>query len=60
MLEEHTKQMDIFWQIFSQQKMNRTKEFDTFMEKFAVNFNLYKDGKFVEQFLPFDVIPRTM
>ena len=60
MLEEHTNQMDTFWEIFSRQKMNRTKEFDTFMEKFAVNFNLYKDGKFVEQFLPFDVIPRII
>jgi uncharacterized circularly permuted ATP-grasp superfamily protein len=60
MLEEHTEQMKKFWDIFSQQKLYKIKEFDTFMEKFAVNFNLYKDGKFVEQFLPFDVIPRII
>lgn len=60
MLEEHTKQTNIFWEILSRQKMSKIKEFDTFMEKFAVNFNLYKDGEFVEQFLPFDVIPRII
>jgi uncharacterized circularly permuted ATP-grasp superfamily protein len=60
MLEEHTQQIDKFWEIFSQQDMNKIKEFDIFMEKFAVNFNLYKDGKFLEQFLPFDVIPRII
>ncbi len=60
MLEEHTKQIERFWDIFSRQDMHKIKEFDTFMEKFAVNFNLYKDGKFVEQFLPFDVIPRII
>jgi len=60
MLEEHTKQTDKFWEIFSRQKLYKIKEFDTFMEKFAVNFNLYKDGQFVEQFLPFDVIPRII
>lgn len=60
MLEEHTKQMNIFWEIFSRQKMSKIKEFDIFMEKFAVNFNLYRDGEFVEQFIPFDVIPRII
>lgn len=60
MIDEHTKQKNIFWEIFSHQRLDKTKEFDTFMEKFAVNFNLYKDGKFVEQFLPFDVIPRII
>ncbi len=60
MLEEHTKQMEIFWDIFAKQDRQKIKEFDTFMEKFAVNFNLYKDGQFVEQFLPFDVIPRII
>lgn len=30
------------------------------MDKFAVNFNLYKDGNFIERSLPFDVIPRII
>ncbi|MBE0492490.1 MAG: circularly permuted type 2 ATP-grasp protein [Sulfurospirillum sp.] len=30
------------------------------MDNFAVNFNLYKDGNFIERSLPFDVIPRII
>ncbi|MCI0500129.1 MAG: circularly permuted type 2 ATP-grasp protein [Epsilonproteobacteria bacterium] len=30
------------------------------MDKFAVNFNLYKDGNFIERSLPFDVVPRII
>ncbi len=60
MLNEYSEEMKHFWEIFARQNMHKVKEFDLFMEKFAVNFNLYKDGKFVEQFLPFDVIPRII
>ena len=35
-------------------------EFKTYMDKFAVNFNLYKDGNFIERSLPFDVVPRII
>ena len=35
-------------------------EFQKYMDKFAVNFNLYKDGNFIERSLPFDVIPRII
>ena len=30
------------------------------MDKFAVNFNLYKDGNLDRGLLPFDVIPRII
>jgi len=60
MLEESTELHDKFWKIFSKQDRNKIDEFQTYMDKFAVNFNLYKDGNFIEQSLPFDVIPRII
>lgn len=51
---------ETFWNIFSNQDRQKVQEFKTYMDKFAVNFNLYKDGNFIEQSLPFDVIPRLM
>ena len=50
-----------FWEIFNQQDNLKIEEFKKYMDKFAVNFNLYnKDGDFIERSLPFDVIPRIM
>jgi uncharacterized circularly permuted ATP-grasp superfamily protein len=49
-----------FWEIFSKQDVNKIDEFQKYMDKFAVNFNLYKDGNFIERSLPFDVIPRII
>jgi uncharacterized circularly permuted ATP-grasp superfamily protein len=51
---------DTFWEIFSKQDVNKINEFQKYMDKFAVNFNLYKDGNFIERSLPFDVIPRII
>ena len=51
---------EVFWEIFSKQDRQKIKEFQTYMDKFAVNFNLYKDGNFIERSLPFDVIPRII
>ena len=51
---------DIFWEIFSKQDRQKIDEFQKYMDKFAVNFNLYKDGNFIERSLPFDVIPRII
>ena len=50
----------IFWEIFSKQDRQKIDEFQKYMDKFAVNFNLYKDGNFIERSLPFDVIPRII
>ena len=51
---------DIFWEVFSKQDRQKIDEFQKYMDKFAVNFNLYKDGNFIERSLPFDVIPRII
>lgn len=60
MLEKPTKIHNKFWDIFFQQERQKIREFQKYMDKFAVNFNLYKDGNFIEQSLPFDVIPRII
>ena len=60
MINEKSNVTDTFWEIFSKQGVNKIAEFQKYMDKFAVNFNLYKDGNFIERSLPFDVIPRIM
>lgn len=50
----------IFDEIFLTQDRQKINEFQVYMDKFAVNFNLYKDGNFIERSLPFDVIPRII
>lgn len=60
MSQENAILHDKFWEIFSTQNREKSKEFQTYMDKFAVNFNLYKDGNFIERSLPFDVIPRII
>jgi uncharacterized circularly permuted ATP-grasp superfamily protein len=60
LLEKHTELNKKFWEIFSKQDRQKIDEFQTYMDKFAVNFNLYKDGNFIERSLPFDVIPRII
>ncbi len=60
MINEKSNVTDTFWEIFSKQDVNKINEFQKYMDKFAVNFNLYKDGNFIERSLPFDVIPRIM
>lgn len=49
MLEKSTDIHDKFWEIFSKQDRQKIDEFKSYMDKFAVNFNLYKDGNFIEQ-----------
>jgi len=60
MLEKPTELHNKFWDIFSKQDRNKIDEFKLFMDKFAINYNLYKDGNFIEQSLPFDVVPRII
>ena len=60
MLEKTTDLHARFWDIFAQQERQKINEFQNYMDKFAVNFNLYKDGNFIEQSLPFDIIPRII
>ena len=60
MLDNKNVITDIFWDVFSTQDRQKIDEFKKYMDKFAVNFNLYKDGNFIERSLPFDVIPRII
>jgi len=60
LIEETGKLHEKFWEIFSRQDRQKVQEFQRYMDKFAVNFNLYKDGNFIERSLPFDVIPRII
>lgn len=60
MLEKETALHKKFWEIFSKQDRQKINEFQTYMDKFAINFNLYKDGNFIERSLPFDIIPRII
>ena len=60
MLESSTDLHKKFWEIFEKQDRKKVKEFKKYMDKFAINFNLYKDGNFIEQSLPFDVVPRII
>ena len=60
MLDSKNVATEIFWEIFSTQDRQKIDEFKKYMDKFAVNFNLYKDGNFIERSLPFDVIPRII
>jgi uncharacterized circularly permuted ATP-grasp superfamily protein len=60
LINEKNNVTDTFWEIFSKQDVNKINEFQKYMDKFAVNFNLYKDGNFIERSLPFDVIPRII
>lgn len=60
MLEKSEAIHKRFWEIFAKQDRQKIDEFKAYMDKFAVNFNLYKNGDFIEQSLPFDVIPRII
>jgi uncharacterized circularly permuted ATP-grasp superfamily protein len=60
LLEPSSKIYEEFWKIFSEQDRQKIKSFQRYMDNFAVNFNLYKDGHFIERSLPFDVIPRII
>ncbi|MDD2698946.1 MAG: circularly permuted type 2 ATP-grasp protein [Arcobacteraceae bacterium] len=59
-MEQSNKELDKFWEIYQKQDRKKIEEFTKYMDKFAVNFNLYKDGNFIERSLPFDVVPRII
>jgi hypothetical protein len=48
-LEQSTSHLDKFWEIYQKQDRKKIEEFTKYMDKFAVNFNLYKDGNFIER-----------
>lgn len=54
---EETKK---FLEIYQKLQKEKDKHFDEFIKIYGVNFNLYKDGEFIEQGFPFDMIPRII
>jgi len=59
MLKENNE-LKQFLEIFNTLDIQRVEEMQAFMNKFAINFNLFKDGNFLERSFPFDVIPRII
>lgn len=49
-----------FWEEFLHIDRQKIGELNSFMEKYAINFNLFKDGMFIERSFPFDLIPRII
>lgn len=49
-----------FWEQFLRIDRYKINELHSFMEKYAINFNLYKEGRFIERPFPFDIIPRII
>ena len=60
MLEPRTPQLTKFFEIFETVDHKKIQEFQEFLESNAVNFNLFKEGNFVERAFPFDIIPRII
>lgn len=60
MLEPISPELQKFYDIFGKVDQTRVSEFKDFLEANAVNFNLYKDGAFIERSFPFDTIPRII
>lgn len=60
MIEPVTNELQKFYEIFGNIDKTKMTEFKTFLETHAVNFNLFKDGNFIERSFPFDMIPRII
>lgn len=60
MLEPVCPELQKFYDIFDSIDQTKVSEFKEFLEANAVNFNLFKDGTFIERSFPFDMIPRII
>jgi hypothetical protein len=49
MVETFGRAKSRFWEIFESLDKTKISEFDAFLKKFAVDFNLYKNGEFIER-----------
>ena len=59
-MTEKNPQLEQFFQIFNKLDKNRIADLKEFTNNFGINFNLFKDGSFIERSFPFDVIPRII
>jgi uncharacterized circularly permuted ATP-grasp superfamily protein len=60
MIEPISPEYQKFYDIFESVDQSKVSEFKDFLEANAVNFNLFKDGSFIERSFPFDMIPRII
>lgn len=60
MIEAVSPELQKFYDIFESVEQEKVSEFKDFLEANAVNFNLFKDGSFIERSFPFDMIPRII
>jgi len=60
MIEPVSPELQKFYDIFESVDKSKIPEFKDFLEANAVNFNLFKDGSFIERSFPFDMIPRII
>lgn len=49
-----------FLNIFETLDKSKVSQLKSFMDSFAINFNLFKNGEFLERSFPFDIIPRII
>lgn len=60
MIEPVSPELQKFYDIFESVDKSKIPEFKNFLDTNAVNFNLFKEGNFVERSFPFDMIPRII
>lgn len=60
MIEPVSAELQKFYDIFESIDKSKIPEFKDFLEANAVNFNLFKEGSFIERSFPFDMIPRII
>ncbi len=60
MVESQSPLYDSFKEILSTIDKERIQELLSYMRTEAINFNLFKDGAFIERKFPFDVVPRIV
>jgi len=60
MIEPVSPELQKFYDIFESIDKSKIPEFKDFLEANAVNFNLFKEGSFIERSFPFDMIPRII
>ncbi len=60
MVESQSPLYDEFKGILSTIDKERIQELLSYMRTEAINFNLFKDGAFIERKFPFDVVPRIV
>lgn len=60
MIEPVSPELQKFYDIFDSVDKSKIPEFKDFLEANAVNFNLFKEGNFIERSFPFDMIPRII